>query len=128
MTLRTVDDINDDNAPTPIANRYQHIANLGEFCVIFAAGLGLSFAALHNRSLEIVLGVSYLIAVVYLVLTADTAPRAALFRGVAVTLGVVLGFREIFLLFPLPIIHAVFSVVGGFFLCLRGIKWIRGML
>jgi hypothetical protein len=40
----------------------------------------------------------------------------------------VLGFREIFLLFPLPIIHAVFSVVGGFFICLRGIKWIRGML
>ena len=128
MTLKTADDINDDNAPTPVANLYQHIANLGEFTVIFAAGLGLSFAALHARSLEIVLGAGYLIAIVYLALTFDNAPRAAVFRGVAVTLGVVMGFREIFLLFPLPIIHAVLSVVGGFFLCLRIIKWIRGLL
>lgn len=123
-----ISDIDERNAPTPTADAYQHVANLGEFFVLFAAGLGLSFAALHSRSLEIVLVVTYIAAIAYLSLTFRSAPRATAFRGVAVTLGVILGFREIFLLFPLPILHVVLSGVSAAILLLRTVKWLRGVL
>ena len=123
-----ISDIDERNAPTPVADAYQHVANFGEFFVLFAGGLGLSFAALHSRSLEIVLVVTYIAAIAYLSLTFRSAPRATAFRGVAVTLGVILGFREIFLLFPLPILHVVLSGVSAAILLLRTVKWLRGVL
>ncbi|GEM_PF-4197011 len=126
MSLHTVEDINDDEAPTPQAERYQHLANLGEFVVLFAVGIGGSFAALHNRSFEVVLGFGYAVAIAYLSLQFADAPRASLFRITGITLGVLLGFREIFLMFPLPIIHVVLSLAGGIFLCIKAVKWFRG--
>jgi hypothetical protein len=128
MIVRSVDDINDENAPTPTADLFQHIANLGEFIVLFSGGVGASFAALHYRSLEVVLGFGYTVAIAYLSLNFGDSPRATLFRMTAITLGIALGFREIFLLFPLPLIHAVLSVAGAIFLCLRAVKWVRGFL
>ncbi len=126
MTERSIEDINDEDAPTPKADRYQHVANLGEFIVLFSSGLGFSFAALHNRSFEIILGFGYAVAIAYLALEFSNTPRASLFRITAVTLGVLLGFREIFLMFPLPIVHAVLSVAGATFLCIRAVKWFKG--
>ncbi|MBO3463258.1 hypothetical protein G7B40_031285 [Aetokthonos hydrillicola Thurmond2011] len=126
MTLRSIEDVNDENAPTPKADRYQHVANLGEFIVLFAVGLGCSFAALHSRSFEVVLGFGYAVAIAYLSLQFSDTPRASLFRMTALTLGVLLGFREIFLFFPMPIVHTVLTVAGGIFLCIRGVKWFRG--
>jgi hypothetical protein len=126
--VMNISDLDERNAPTPLADAYQHISNLGEFFVLFAAGLGLSFAALYSRSLEIVLGVAYIAAISYLALTFRNAPRATVFRGVAVTLGVILGFREIVLLFPIPILQAVFLAVGAALLLLRVVKWVRGIL
>jgi len=126
MTLRSIEDINDEDAPKPKAERYQHVANLGEFVVLFAVGLFCSFAALHDRSFEVVLGFGYAVAIAYLALEFSNAPRASIFRMTAITLGVLLGFREIFLMFPLPIIHAVLSIAGATFLCIRGVKWFKG--
>ncbi len=126
MTLRSIEDINDEDAPTPKSDRYQHLSNLGEFIVLFSAGLGCAFSALHNRSFEIILGFGYAVAIAYLALEFSNTPRASMFRMTAVTLGVLLGFREIFLFFPLPIIHVVLSILGAIFLCFRGVKWFRG--
>ncbi|MDF5717720.1 MAG: hypothetical protein PUP93_28600 [Rhizonema sp. NSF051] len=126
MSLRSVEEINDENAPTPLAERYQHIANFGEFIVLFSVGLGCSFAALHNRSFEVVLGFGYAVAIAYLALEFSNAPRASLFRITGITLGVILGFREILLLFPLPIVHSVLAIAGGIFMCIKGVKWFRG--
>lgn len=126
--VKNIEDINDANAPTPIADRYQHIANFGEFVVLFSGSVGCSFAALQYRSLEVVLGFLYALAIAYLTLNYSYAPRATIFRMAAITLGVGFGFREIFMLFPLPLINAVLLVLGVIFLCLIGLRWYRSLI
>ncbi len=84
-----------DNIPTPKADLLRHIQNFGEASAFFSGALGLSLATVYFRQLEIVLALAYVITIIYTVLEFGSKSKGAFFRFLAITLGVLVGIREI---------------------------------
>lgn len=102
----------DDTIKTPKADALRHIKNLGEAGTFFSLSLGLGLLAVSYRELEIVLAIVYVVAIIYTVLSFEGNPRATFFRFAAITLGVVVGIRELLMYFWVPVATVVVIVLG----------------
>lgn len=101
-----------ENAPTPKTELLEHVENFGQAGFCFGMSMGLAIATVYFRQLEIVLATAYISALVYSVLSFDNAPRMAFFRIAAITAGVLLGIRELLILFWIPFIAVAFVVIA----------------
>lgn len=101
-----------DDAPTPKTELMEHFENFGQAGLCFSAGMGLAMVTVYFRQLEIVLAVAYVVALVYSVLAFDQAPRMTFLRIAAITAGVLLGIRELLMLFWVPVIAVVFLLLA----------------
>ena len=101
-----------DNAPTPKTDMLNHFENFGQAGLCFSASMGLAIATVYFRPLEVVLATAYISVLVYSVLSFDNAPRMTFFRIAAITAGVVLGVRELLVLFWVPVIAVTFFVLA----------------
>lgn len=101
-----------DDAPTPKTDLLEHFENFGQAGLCFSASMGLAIATVYFRTLEIVLAVAYIAALVYSVLSFDLAPRMTFFRIAAITAGVLLGIRELLMLFWVPTMAVMFLILA----------------
>ena len=101
-----------ETTPTPKTNLMEHFQNFGEAGMYFSGSLGLALATVYFRQLEIVLAISYSTALIYSALSFDDAPRMTFLRIVAITAGVVVGIRELLLLFWVPVTGTIFLVLA----------------
>ncbi len=102
----------DDNVKTPKGDALRHITNLGEAGTFFALSLGLGLATVYFRQLEIVLAIVYVITIIYTVVSFEGNPRATFFRFSAITLGVIVGVRELLLFFWVPVVTVTVAVIA----------------
>ena len=101
-----------ETAPTPKTNLMEHFQNFGEAGMYFSGSMGLALVAVYFRQLEIVLIIYYIGAIIYSALSFDDSPRMSFFRIVAITAGVVVGIRELFLLFWVTVTAVVLVVLA----------------
>jgi len=102
-----------DDAPTPKTDMLAHLENFGQAGLCFSASMGLAIATVYFRALEIVLAIAYVAALVYSVLAFDQAPRMTFLRIAAITAGVLLGIRELLMLFWVPTLAIAFVVLAA---------------
>lgn len=101
-----------ENVPTPKTNLLEHFQNFGEAGIYFSGSMGLALATVYFRQLEIVLALAYLLALIYSALSFDDSPRMTIFRIVAITAGVVVGIRELLLMFWVPVTAVIILVLA----------------
>ena len=101
-----------DNAPTPKTNLLEHFQNFGEAGMYFSGSLGLALVTVYFRQLEIVLAIYYIGAIIYSALSFDDSPRMSFFRIVSITAGVLVGIRELLLLFWVPVTGTILLVLA----------------
>ena len=101
-----------DNAPTPKTNLMEHFQNFGEAGMYFSGSLGLALVTVYFRQLEIVLAISYVTALIYSILSFDDSPRMTFFRIAAITAGVLVGIRELIMLFCVPSTSVILIVLA----------------
>lgn len=99
-------------APTPKTDLLEHFQNFGEAGMYFSGSMGLALATVYFRQLEIVLAIAYITALIYSALSFDDAPRMAIFRIAAITAGVLIGIRELLMLFWVPVTAVIFLVLA----------------
>ncbi len=78
----------------------------------FSGSLGLALVTVYFRQLEIVLAIYYIGAIIYSALSFDDSPRMSFFRIASITAGVVVGIRELLLLFWVPVTGTIFLVLA----------------
>ena len=101
-----------DNAPTPKTNLLEHFQNFGEAGMYFSGSLGLALVTVYFRQLEIVLAIYYIGAIIYSALSFDDSPRITFFRIAAITAGVLVGIRELIMLFWIPVTGTILLVLA----------------
>ena len=101
-----------DNAPTPKTNLMEHFQNFGEAGMYFSGSLGLALVTVYFRQLEVVLAIYYIGAIIYSALSFDDSPRMSFFRIVAITAGVVVGIRELLLLFWVTVMMVILLILA----------------
>ncbi len=101
-----------DSAPTPKTNLMEHFQNFGEAGMYFSGSLGLALVTVYFRQLEVVLAIYYIGAIIYSALSFDDSPRMSFFRIVSITGGVVVGIRELLLLFWVPVTGTILLVLA----------------
>jgi len=114
-----------ENAPTPKTDLLEHLENFGQAGFCFGMSMGLAIASVYFRQLEIVLATAYISALVYSVLSFDNAPRIAFLRIAAITAGVLLGIRELLLLFWVPVMAVTFVVIAVAILAYLGYRHLQ---
>ncbi len=101
-----------ENVPTPKTNLLEHFQNFGEAGIYFSASLGLAMATVYFRQLEIVLAIAYATTLIYSILSFDDSPRMTFFRIAAITAGVLVGIRELIMLFWVPVTGVILLVLA----------------
>ena len=101
-----------ENAPTPKTNLLEHFQNFGEAGMYFSGSMGLALATVYFRQLEIVLAIYYIGAIIYSALSFDDSPRMSFFRIASITAGVLVGIRELLLLFWVPVTGAILLILA----------------
>jgi len=101
-----------ENTPTPKTDFIEHLQNFGEAGMYFSGSMGLALATVYFRQLEIVLATAYITALIYSALSFDNAPRMTFFRVAAITTGVVIGIRELLILFWIPVTSVIIVVLA----------------
>ena len=101
-----------DNAPTPKTNLMEHLENFGEAGMYFSGSLGLALITVYFRQLEIVLAIAYVTALVYSALSFDNSPRMTFLRIASITAGVLVGIRELIMLFWVPVTGTILLVLS----------------
>ena len=101
-----------DDAPTPKTDLLEHFENFGQAGLCFSAGMGLALLSVYFRALEIVLAIAWIAALVYSILAFDQAPRMTFLRMAAITAGVLLGIRELLMLFWISAMAAIFLIIA----------------
>ncbi|MGJ5676801.1 MAG: hypothetical protein ACR9NN_24895 [Nostochopsis sp.] len=112
-------------APTPKADLMAHFQNFGEGGMYFSASLGLALATVYFKQLEIVLALAYIGALMYSILSFDNAPRMAFLRIAAITAGVIVGIRELLMLFWVPVTSVIIGVLVVALLLYMGYRWLQ---
>ena len=102
-----------DNAPTPKTNLMEHFQNFGEAGMYFSGSLGLALVTVYFRQLEIVLAIAYATTLIYSILSFDDSPRMTFFRIAAITAGVLVGIRELIMLFWVTVTGVILLVVAS---------------
>ena len=101
-----------ETAPTPKTNLMEHFQNFGEAGMYFSGSMGLALVTVYFRQLEIVLAIYYIGAIIYSALSFDDSPRISFFRIVAITAGVIVGIRELLLLFWVTVTAVILVVLA----------------
>lgn len=101
-----------ETAPTPKTDLLEHFQNFGEAGMYFSGSMGLALATVYFRQLEIVLAIAYITALIYSALSFDDFPRMTFFRIASITAGVIIGIRELLLLFWIAVTAVIFLVLA----------------
>ena len=101
-----------ETAPTPKTNLMEHFQNFGEAGIYFSGSLGLALVTVYFRQLEIVLAIAYATTLIYSILSFDDSPRMTFFRIAAITAGVLVGIRELIMLFWVTVTGVILLVVA----------------
>ena len=89
-----------------------HFQNFGEAGMYFSGSFAISLICIYFEQFEIVLAIAYITALVYSILAFDNAPRMTFFRISAISTGVLLGIKELLILFWIPVTSILFGVVA----------------
>ena len=100
------------DAPKPKTNLMEHFQNFGEAGMYFSSSFTISLICIYFQQFQIVLAIAYITALVYSILAFDNAPRMTGFRMASITTGVLLGIKELLILFWISATSIIFGVIA----------------